>query len=137
MFIGSEQEQTFSVQAGFLSGKPPQGGSLNLNLVLGTASKLLYFWHSYCTPASNDYLHLLGVSDVSASPQVQPSAAEPLQTFEITLRVDGISQEFNETFSIEFTGFNLDDLFLFPTAVPVNNTSLQGTIIDQDGKFYI
>ena len=77
------------------------------------------------------------MSDVSASPQVQTSAAEPLQTFQITLRVDGISQEFNETFSIEFTGFNLDDPFLFPTAVPVNNTSLRGTIIDQDGKFYL
>ena len=74
------------------------------------------------------------MSDVSASPQVQLSAAEPLQTFQITLRVDGISQEFDETFSIEITGFNLDDL---PTAVPVNITSLQGTIIDQDSKFYL
>ena len=37
VFVGVERGVTFSVQAGFLSGKPPQGGNLNLNLVLGTA----------------------------------------------------------------------------------------------------
>ena len=49
VFFGIERGVTFSVQAGFLSGKPPQGGSLNLNLVLGTASKPLTFL-SFCTP---------------------------------------------------------------------------------------
>ena len=39
VFVGIEQGVSFLVQAGFLSGKPPQGGNLNLNLVLGTASK--------------------------------------------------------------------------------------------------
>ena len=42
VFVGIEQGVTFSVQAGFLSGKPPQGGNLNLNLVLGTASKGIF-----------------------------------------------------------------------------------------------
>ena len=42
VFIGIERGVTYSVQAGFLSGKPPQGGSLNLNLVLGTASKAFF-----------------------------------------------------------------------------------------------
>ena len=42
VFIGIERGVTYSVQAGFLSGKPPQGGSLNLNLVHGTASKAFF-----------------------------------------------------------------------------------------------
>ena len=42
VFIGIERGVTYSVQAGFLSGKPPQGGSLNLNLVPGTASKAFF-----------------------------------------------------------------------------------------------
>ena len=39
VFAGIERGVSFSVQAGFLSGKPPQGGNLNLNIVLGTAGK--------------------------------------------------------------------------------------------------
>ena len=39
VFVGIEQGVRFSVQAGFLSGKPPQGGNLNLAIVLGTAGK--------------------------------------------------------------------------------------------------
>ena len=39
VFSGIEQRATFLVQAGFLSGKPPVGGNLDLNLVLGTAGK--------------------------------------------------------------------------------------------------
>ena len=74
--------------------------------------------------------------DVSASPGVQPLATEPLQPFQITLSVDGISQELNETFSIEFTGFNLNDFFLFPNEALITVNSLQGTIIDQDSKYY-
>ena len=38
-FSGIERGVTYTVMAGFLSGKPPQGGNLNLNLVLGTAGK--------------------------------------------------------------------------------------------------
>ena len=65
---------TYSVQAGFLSGKPPQGGSLNLNLVLGTAGKALSITPSIlCTPT------LLGAGDVAISPRVQPRATAPLQ----------------------------------------------------------
>ena len=75
--------------------------------------------------------------DVFASPRVQPRATGPLQSFQITLTVDGISQEFNETFSIEFTGFDLSDFFLFPDGAPVTVNSLQGTIIDQDSKDYL
>ena len=48
-FVGIEQGVTFSVEAGFLSGKPPQGGSLTLDLVLGTASKPLHISSSYFT----------------------------------------------------------------------------------------
>ena len=73
--------------------------------------------------------------DVSASPRVQPRATEPIRSFQITLTVDGISQEFNETFSIEFS-FDLSDSFLFPDEVPATVNSLQGTIIDQDSKCY-
>ena len=76
----------------------------------------------------------LGARDVSASPRVQPHATEPIQRFQITLTVDGISQEFNETFSIEFTGFDLNDIFLFPDALVTVN-SLEGTIVDQDSKY--
>ena len=38
-FSGIERGVTYTVMAGFLSGKPPQGGNLNLNLMLGTAGK--------------------------------------------------------------------------------------------------
>ena len=38
-FSRIEQGVTYTVMAGFLSGKPPQGGNLNLNLVFGTAGK--------------------------------------------------------------------------------------------------
>ena len=78
----------------------------------------------------------LGMRDVSASPRVQPHATEPLRSFQITLTADGTSQEFNETFSIEFTGFDLNDFFLFPDEAPVTVNSLQGTIIDQDREYY-
>ena len=54
VFEGIEQGITFSVEGGFLSGKPPQGGSLNVNLVLGTASKSLHFSSSYYA-LSTDY----------------------------------------------------------------------------------
>ena len=78
----------------------------------------------------------LGPGDVTASLRVQPRATEPLRPFQITLTVDGISQEFNETFVIEFIGFSLGDPFLFPLgATPPINT-LTGTIIDVDGEFY-
>ena len=40
-FSEIERGVTYTVQAGFLSGKPPQGGNMNLNLVLGTAGKPL------------------------------------------------------------------------------------------------
>ena len=81
--------------------------------------------------------YLLGARDVSISPRVQPRATEPIRTFQITLTVDGISQELNETFSIGFTGFDImNDFFLFPDGAPVTNNSLQGIIIDQDGEFY-
>ena len=132
VFIGAEQGMAFPVQAGFLSGKPPEGGmrSLDLNIVFGTAGKLLPSRACIFT----DY-YLLGVRDVTVTPRVQPCATEPLQTFLITLRCDGISQELNETFSIEFAGFDLNDTDLFPVGAPVNISSLEGTIIDQDGRY--
>ena len=76
----------------------------------------------------------LDARDVSASPRVQPRPTDPIRPFQITLPVDGISQEFNETFSIELTGFDLGDVFLFPDALVTVN-SLAGTIIDQDSKY--
>ena len=81
-----------------------------------------------CTPT------LLGAGDVTISPRVQPRATEPLQPFQITLTVDGVSQEFNETFSIEFPGLDFDDIFLFPSEAPVTISRLEGTIVDQDSK---
>lgn len=45
----------------------------------------------------------------------------------IVLRIDGISQEFNETFSIEFI-----DLPTQPASIGV----LNGTIIDDDGEWF-
>ena len=39
VFVRVERGMPFTLQAGFLSGKPPQRGYLNLNLVLGTAGK--------------------------------------------------------------------------------------------------
>ena len=82
-----------------------------------------------------DYVYLLGARDVSISPRIQPRATEPLRSFQITLTVDGISQEFDETFSIEFSQVDLTDFFLFPDEAPVTINSLEGTIIDQDGEF--
>ena len=41
VFIGNERGVTYSVQAGFLSGKPPQGGTLFLDLVFDTAGIIL------------------------------------------------------------------------------------------------
>ena len=80
--------------------------------------------------------YLLGASDVSSSQRVQPRATEPIRTFQITLTVDGISQEMNETFSIEFIGFDQNDIFLVPVGATLNINSLEGTIVDQDGEFY-
>ena len=131
VFIGIERGWTYSVQAGFLSGKPPQGGTLFLDLVLGTAGELIIL--SSCS-RSYFFCYLLGMKDVSASPQVRPHATEPILTFQIELTLDGISQEFNETFSIYIIGVDLDNYFLFPVEAPVTVNCLEGTIIDQDSK---
>ena len=81
-----------------------------------------------------DFLYLLGMRDVSASPRIQPRVSEPLRSFQIELTVDGISQEFNETFTIHIIGVDLDNSFLFPDEAPVTVNHLDGTIIDQDSK---
>ena len=80
-------------------------------------------------------LYLLGPGDISASPLIQPRANQPIRTFQITFTVDGISQEFNETFSIEL-GFDINDFFLFPIGVTPTVNELTGTIIDQDSELY-
>ena len=41
VFIGIERGVTYTVMAGFLSGKPPQGGTLFLGLVFDTAGIIL------------------------------------------------------------------------------------------------
>ena len=71
------------------------------------------------------------MNDVQASSHIRPHPTEPLQEIKITIRLDGISQEFNETFSIEFAHID----FLFAVGGPVTAHSLNGTIIDQDSEF--
>ena len=78
-----------------------------------------------------------GASDVTASRQLTALPISPLGTASITLQVDGVSQECNETFSIEFTGLDLTDTFLFPPGVPVTVNHLNGTIIDGSRKWWL
>lgn len=90
----------------------------------------------------NQYLlnfppYSLDKNDVRLNTQIQPRPSNPLQTIEITFVVDGISQEFNETFSIKFASLDLTDASLFPNGAPVTLQNFSGTIIDQDSKLMI
>lgn len=81
------------------------------------------------------YLHICaGDGDVAlTSTRIRVLPNIPLSPVTFTLRVDSISQEMNETFSISFFSLPLSDAGLFPIP-PTNIGRLDGTIIDADGK---
>ena len=71
------------------------------------------------------------MNDVTASNYIRPSQSRPLQTCAIGLKLDGISQEYNETFSIKFVGLNYVS---FAPEAPVTIDYLNGMVVDQDSK---
>lgn len=55
----------------------------------------------------------------------------PLALVTFTLRVDGISQEADETFKFSFANLQLSNSGLFPT-LPISIGEMNGTIVDSD-----
>ena len=78
-----------------------------------------------------------GRSDFTASTQIRPIRLIPISRITITYRLDGVSQELNETFSIEFGNLDVNnsDLFPHPSEFPdIMIGHLNGTIIDRDSE---
>ena len=76
-----------------------------------------------------------GPSDITAFTQIRPVRPLPLSQISLTFRLDGVAQEFNETFSIEFENFNADNSSFFPLPSQFPDITighLNGTIVDQD-----
>jgi hypothetical protein len=79
---------------------------------------------------------LIGPNDVTTSPFIRPLRAIPLSFISLTYRLDGLSQEFNETFLLELD-LDVDDSNFFPDSSEFSDITigrLNGTIIDQDGE---
>jgi hypothetical protein len=84
----------------------------------------------------NYYLHAsfcAGANDIISSAQIRPVRAIPLSQITLTYRLDGVSQEFNGTFSIEFN-LTPDNRAFFPAGLNVTIGIFSGTIIDRDSE---
>ena len=55
-FIGIEREEDFTLQAGYLSGKPAPGGILDLQLKLGTAGMYRHEPRQFSLTACSNFL---------------------------------------------------------------------------------
>jgi hypothetical protein len=76
------------------------------------------------------------VNDITSSTQIRPIRNIPLLQITLTYRLDGISQEFNETFSIEFDLTPGNSNF-FPERSVFSDVTIEqfnGIIIDQDSE---
>jgi hypothetical protein len=74
----------------------------------------------------------VGPGDVTTSAQIRPVRAIPLSRITLTYRLDGLSQELNETFSLE-VALDVDNRAFFPNS-DVTISCFNGTIIDQDSE---
>jgi hypothetical protein len=131
---GVERGEDYPLQAGFLSGRPVRGGPVSLNLNFGTAGKVFpsipHIYYDLCTSFS------VGASDITSSAQIRPVHAIPLSQITLTYRLDGVSQEFNETFSIEFS-LTPDNRAFFPDRSMFSDVTIEqfnGIIIDRDSE---
>jgi hypothetical protein len=129
--IAEERGEGYSVQAGFLSGRLVRGGPVDLDLTFGTAGKVFpstpHICYDLCTSFS------VGASDITSSAQIRPVHAIPLSQITLTYRLDGVSQEFNETFSMEFN-FTPDNRHFFHDSSNVTIGRFHGEITDQDSE---
>jgi hypothetical protein len=78
----------------------------------------------------------IGPGDVTAFTQVRLVRVIPLVSVSLTFRLDGISQELNETFSLEYI-LNITDPRFFPERSVFSDVTIEqfdGIIIDQDGE---
>jgi hypothetical protein len=78
----------------------------------------------------------IGPNDVTAFTQVRLVRVIPLVSVSLTFRLDGISQENNETFSLEYD-IDLDDRDFFPERSVFSDVTIKqfdGIIIDQDSE---
>jgi hypothetical protein len=79
----------------------------------------------------------IGANDVTTFLQIRTIQAVPLSTIAITYRIDGVSQELNETFSIE-CDLDANNSNFFPDSSEnpdITIGHLNGTIIDQDSEY--
>jgi hypothetical protein len=131
---GVERGERYTVQAGFLSGRPERGGNVNLKLLPGTAGNVNSLIH---TIAKKLHLYMyVGVNDITASPQIRLLRVIPLSAISFTYRLDGVAQESNETFSIEYE-LNANNRDFFPDDSVFSDITighLNGTIIDIDSE---
>jgi hypothetical protein len=78
----------------------------------------------------------IGPNDVTAFTQVRLVRVIPLVTVSLIFRLDGISQELNETFSLEYI-LDLNDRDYFPERSVFSDVTIEqfdGIIIDQEGE---
>jgi hypothetical protein len=75
------------------------------------------------------------VNDITTFTQLRLVRAIPLAQLTLTYRLDGVSQEFNETFSLRFN-FTSDNRIFFPDS----NVTIEifvGIIIDRDRELRV
>jgi hypothetical protein len=82
------------------------------------------------------FLIIIGPTDVTTFAQIRTVRNIPLSQITLNYRLDGVSQELNETFSIELGNLDVSDSNFFPDSSDVTIGHLNGTIIDQDSEFY-
>jgi hypothetical protein len=76
------------------------------------------------------------VDDINSSTQIRPDHTFPLAQITLTYRLDGVSQEFNETFSIEFD-LTPNNHSFFPDRSVFSSVAIEqfnGIIIDRDSE---
>ena len=83
----------------------------------------------HCCTGENDYF--------LSTTRIRTTAIAPLSSVAFTLRVDGVTQELNETFTLRvLLGTSLSNPRLFPiTPLRIVDT-LNGTIIDKESEYF-
>jgi hypothetical protein len=78
----------------------------------------------------------VGVNDITVSPQIRLLRVTPLSTISLMYRLDGVAQESNETFSIQYE-LDANNRDFFPDNSVFSDITichLNGTIIDKDSE---
>jgi hypothetical protein len=132
--IAEERGEGYSVQAGFLSGRLVRGGPVDLDLTFGTAGKVFpptpYIYYDLCVSL------YVGANDITLFTRIRPTRNFPLAQMTLTYRLDRVSQEFNEIFSL---GFDLtsDNRAFFQDGSNVAIEQFNGTIMDRDSELRV